>query len=399
MDVRRIREDFPILRKGDIVYMDSACQSLKPDCVMAAMDLYHNEFPACGGRSVHRLANRVSIAVDEARERLASLIGAGSPENVIFTKNCTEALNTIANGLDLGEGDKVVTTDIEHNSNHVPWLRLKEKGVERGFAPTVDGILDLDAFQEMLDRSVKVVSMVHTSNVTGTTIPAKEVVRMAHDNGSLVVLDGAQHVGHTFTDVTDLDVDFYTVSVQKILGPTGVGLLYGKECLLKDLQPLSVGGGTVGLADYESVDLLPPPERFEAGLLNYSGIIGAGVAAEYLMEIGLDKVKDHETSLNRGLKKRLSSIPEIEILGPDDAGLRAGITSFNVKTMGSHDAAMILDDMAGVLVRSGMHCCHPWFQSRGIPGCVRASMHVYNDHEDISKLGDALDDMVSTFCR
>ncbi len=399
MDVRRIREDFPILRKGDIVYMDSACQSLKPDCVMEAMDLYNNEFPACGGRSVHRLANRVSIAVDEAREKLASLIGAGSAENVVFTKNCTEALNTIASGLDLREGDKVVTTDIEHNSNHVPWLRLKENGVRRGFAPTADGVLDLDALQEMLDPSVKVVSMVHTSNVTGTTLPAREVVRMAHDNGSLVVLDGAQHVGHAFTDVGDLDVDFYTVSVQKILGPTGLGLLYGKEDLLKDLRPLSVGGGTVGLADYDSVDLLPPPERFEAGLLNYAGIIGAGVAADYLMDIGLDNVREHETSLNRRLKSRLSSIPEVEILGPEDAGLRAGITSFNVKTMGSHDVAMILDDMAGVLVRSGMHCCHPWFQSRGIPGCVRASMHVYNDHEDVSKLGDAVDEMVSTFCR
>lgn len=399
MDVRRIREDFPVLRKGGIVYMDSACQSLKPDCVMAAMDLYNNEYPACGGRSVHRLANRVSIAVDEAREKLASLIGAPSPENVIFTKNCTEALNTVANGLSLEKGDRVITTDIEHNSNHVPWLRLKGRGVERGFAPTTDGILDLDALQEMLDPRVKVVSMVHTSNVTGTTLPAKEVVRMAHDNGSLVILDGAQHVGHSPTDVSRLDVDFYTVSVQKILGPTGVGLLYGKAELLEGLEPLSVGGGTVGLADYDSVDLLPPPERFEAGLLNYAGIIGAGVAADYLMDIGLDKVKEHETSLNRRLRNRMSGIPEVSILGPDDAGLRAGITSFNIDSMGSHDVAMILDDMAGVLVRSGMHCCHPWFQSHGIAGCVRASMHVYNDHDDVSRLGDAVEDMVSTFCR
>lgn len=222
---------------------------------------------------------------------------------------------------------------------------------------------------------------------------------MAHDNGSLVVLDGAQHVGHAPTDVTDLDVDFYTVSVQKILGPTGVGLLYGKEDLLKELSPLSVGGGTVGLADYGSVELLPPPERFEAGLLNYAGIIGAGAAADYLLEIGLDEVRDHETSLNRRLWNRLSSMPEVDIIGPDDPGLRAGITSFNVKTMGSHDAAMILDEMAAVLVRSGMHCCHPWFQSRGIAGCVRASMHIYNDERDVSRLSDALEDMLSTFCR
>lgn len=399
MDVRRIREDFPLLRKVGVVYMDSACQSLKPDVVIESMDRYNREFPACGGRSVHRLANRVSIEVDESREAISRLIGSPSPDSVVFTKNCTEAINTVAKGLGLRPGDRVLTTDIEHNSNHIPWLRLQEQGVGRAYSPTEDGILDLDSFQDALDPSVRLVSMVHTSNVTGTTLPAKEVVEIAHDNGSLVMLDGAQHVGHSPVDVAKLDVDLYTVSVQKMLGPTGLGVLYGKEEILEGLEPLSVGGGTVGIADYDSVELLPPPERFEAGLLNYAAIIGAGSAAGYLEAIGLDVVREHETSLNRALRSRLAAIPEVSILGPEDASLRAGICSFNVDGLGSHDVAMILDETAGVLIRSGMHCCHPWFRSRGLAGCARASMHIYNDLEDVSRLADGVEDMVSTFCR
>ncbi len=399
MDVSRLREDFPLLRDGSLVYMDSACQSLKPDCVIEAMDLYNREYPACGGRSVHRLADRVSMEVDIARERLAELIGSPAAERIVFTKNCTEAINTVASGLGLKSGDRVLTTDIEHNSNHVPWLRLQRHGVRRGICPTEDGALDIETFKEHLSADVALVSMVHTSNVTGTTIPAKEVAEIAHDHGALLMLDGAQHCGHAPLDLEKLDADFYTVSVQKILGPTGVGLLYGKEELLERLEPLSVGGGTVGLADYGSVNLLPPPERFEGGLLNYAGVIGASKAAEYLMGIGMRRVREHEASLQRRLHTRLEAIPELSIVGPDDPGLRGGILSFNVEGMGSHDVAMILDEMAGVLLRSGMHCCHPWFQSRGLNGCARASMHVYNDHGDVDRLADALQEMASTFCR
>lgn len=399
MDVSRLREDFPLLRDASLVYMDSACQSLKPECVIQAMDLYNREYPACGGRSVHRLADRVSMEVDIARERMAELIGSPSPDRVVFTKNCTEAINTVASGLGLKAGDRVLTTDIEHNSNHVPWLRLQRHGVRRGICPTEDGVLDIEAFKEHLSADVALVSMVHTSNVTGSTLPAKELAEIVHDHGALLMLDGAQHCGHAPLDLEDLDADFYTVSVQKILGPSGVGLLYGKEELLDGLEPLSVGGGTVGLADYGSVNLLPPPERFEGGLLNYAGIIGASKAAEYLMGIGLRRVQEHEASLQRRLHERLAELPGLSIVGPEDPGLRGGIFSFNLEGMGAHDVAMILDEMAGVLLRSGMHCCHPWFQSRGLNGCARASLHVYNDHEDVDRLADALQETASTFCR
>jgi len=399
MDVRHIRDDFPLLRNESVVYLDSACQSLKPESVLKAMDQYNREFPACGGRSVHRLANRVSMEVDMAREKIAQLIGSPSPDSIVFTKNCTEAINTVARGLGLSDSDTVVTTDIEHNSNHIPWLRLAQNGVKRRIVATDNGILDIEGLQEAMSSDVRLVSMVHTSNVTGTTLPAKEVVEIAHEHGALVMLDGAQYAGHAPLDLERLDVDFYTVSIQKTLGPTGLGVLYGKEELLKNLEPLSVGGGTVGLAEYNSVELLPPPERFEGGLLNYAAIIGAGAAADYLMDLGVENIEKHELMLQKRLQKRIEGLEELSVVGPAEAELRGGITSFNIKGLGSHDVAMILDEMGGILLRSGMHCCHPWFRLHGIPGCARASLHLYNNERDIDRFADALEELVSTFSR
>lgn len=399
MDVERIRSDFPLYSSADrdAIYLDSACQSLRPRQVIQAQDEYYNEYPGCGGRSVHRLATQVSIKVDEARERIARFVGAERPEEIAFTKNCTEALNLIAKGLRLRRGDVVLTTDMEHNSNHVPWIQLqRSSGIGRRFVPTPpSGLFDMEAFKGMMSREVKVVSMVHANNVTGTSVPIKEVAEVAHDHGALFMVDGAQAAPHQKVDVKDLDVDFYTMSAHKMLGPSGVGMLYGKLDLLEGIEPLISGGGGVSLTDYEHAEYLPPPDRFESGLMNYAGVIGAGEAVEYLTRLEMDEVSAHDRELNQAATTALRGIKGIRILEPSDPQERGSLLAFNVDGMTSHDVAMVLDDAGKVMVRSGMHCVHPFFLSRGINGCVRASFYIYNTKEECRRFADLVKDVSS----
>jgi cysteine desulfurase/selenocysteine lyase len=401
MDVEKIRADFPILSQGDKspVYLDTACQSLRPRQVVEAMDSYYYEYPACGGRSVHRLATQVSIKIDEAREKVSDFIGSGSYDQVIFTKSATESINLIARGLGLKRGDAVLTTDLEHNSNHVPWIQLKRtSGVDRVIVGTPDdGSFDLEAFKHALSKNVKLVSVVQTNNVTGTTIPVKEMCEIAHDNGSLVMVDGAQSAPHMKVDVEDMDVDFYAFSMHKMLGPSGMGVLYGKRELLNEVEPLIVGGGGVSLTTYEKAELLPIPERFESGLLNYAGIIGSGAAVDYLRAIGMDDVMEHDIECNRIVTDGLEDEQKVTVIGPADPELRGSIYSFNVGGMRSHDVAMILDEMAGVMIRSGMHCVHPYFLKRKIDGAARASFYVYTSKDDCRRFVQAVRETVRSF--
>lgn len=401
MDIDRIRADFPILSQGDKspVYLDTACQSLRPRQVMEAMDSYYYEYPACGGRSVHRLATQVSIKVEEAREKISDFIGSGSYEQVVFTKNATESINLIARGLGLKRGEAVLTTDMEHNSNHVPWLQLKRtEGVERVIVETPqDGSFDLEAFKLALTKNVKLVSVVQTNNVTGTTLPVKEICEISHDNGSLVMVDGAQSAPHMKIDVEDMDVDFFAFSMHKMLGPSGVGVLYGKADLLNNVEPLILGGGGVSLTTYDDVELLPIPERFESGLMNYAGIIGSGAAVDYLRAIGMDDVLEHDIECNQIVTQGLAGEDEIEVIGPEDPESRGSIYSFNVSGMRSHDVAMILDEMSGMMIRSGMHCVHPFFLKRKIDGAARASFYVYNNRSDCERFVQAVKEIVRSF--
>ena len=401
MNVEKIRADFPILSKGDQspIYLDTACQSLRPRQVVEAMDSYYYEYPACGGRSVHRLATQVSIKVDEAREKVSDFIGSDSYDQVIFTKSATESINLIAKGLGLKRGDAVLTTDMEHNSNHVPWLHLKRTtGVDRVIVPTPDGgSFDLEEFKRSLTKKVRLVSVVQTNNVTGTTIPVKDICQISHDNGSLVLVDGAQSAPHMPVDVVDMDVDFYAFSMHKMLGPSGVGILYGKKELLNNVEPLIVGGGGVSLTTYDKVELLPIPERFEAGLLNYAGIIGSGAAVDYLSAIGMDQVMEHDIDCNRIVTDGLANEEKVTVVGPGDPGLRGSIYSFNVRGMRSHDVAMILDEMAGVMIRSGMHCVHPYFLSRKIDGAARASFYIYTNQDECERFVQAVKETVRSF--
>lgn len=269
MDTDRIRRDFPIYssRRGDLVYFDNACQTFRPRKVIEASNDYYFDFPACGGRSIHRLATQVSMRIDEAREKIARFIGCPNPNEIVFTKNCTEAMNLVAKGTKHRKGDVVLTSDMEHNSNHVPWIQLtRSMGIKRRFVTTPSsGIFDIELLKDAMTKEVRFVSLVHTNNVTGTTIPAKDVVEIAHDNGALIMLDGAQAAPHMKIDMSDLDIDFYAFSMHKMLGPSGVGVLFAKEELAKNMDPLISGGGGVSLTEYDKADVSPDARAIRSG--------------------------------------------------------------------------------------------------------------------------------------
>lgn len=383
-DVEKIRKDFPVLGREingkPILYLDSACMTLKPRQVLQAMQKYYLEFPACADRSSHKLSIEVSEACEEVRRKIQRFFNAKRVEEIVFTKNSTEAINIVARGLNLKKHDIVITTDKEHNSNLLPWLRLqKEKGIKHKIIRSnPDNTFNFENFRKSLTPQVKLVSMVHTSNIDGYTIPAKEIIEISHQNGSLVLLDGAQSAPQVPVDVQELDVDFFTCSLHKMLGPTGVGVLYGKYELLEKLLPLNIGGDTVYESSYSSFSLLPPPAKFEAGLQDYAGIIGAGAAIDYLNKIGIDKVKEHEVNLNRIITEGIADFPGIHIIGPTDPDLRGGIVNFTFDYLGAQDIAMILDETANIMVRAGRHCAHSWYNSRKIKESVRVSVYLYN---------------------
>ncbi len=392
MDMESLRRDFPTVRDSDAIYLDSACQSLKPDCVIDAVVRYYNEYPACGGRSVHSMATKVSMCIDESREKTAEFFGCDDPDCFAFTKNCTEGMNIVARGFGLKKGDIVLTTDAEHNSNHVQWIQMAEDiGIKRRYCKTSrEGVFDIEEFKRTVSKDVKLVSVGHVSNVTGCAVPLKEIVEISHDLGIPVLADGAQAAPHMKVDLKDLDVDFYCASLHKMLAPTGVGMFYGKMERLKELRPLMGGGGIVGLTTYDSVKISPPPEKFEAGLSNYSGIAGVKPALEYLQKVGMDNIRRHELELQKAVQKCTEDVKGLSIVGPEDPALRGGVFSFNIEGLNSHDIAMMVDNMGKIMIRSGMHCAHPFFVSRGIDGCARASFYLYNNLKEIERFGEIL---------
>jgi len=403
MDVSRIRKDFPVLQKkigGKLpIYFDNACQTLRPRQVTEAVREYYESFPACAGRSAHKLATEVTLRCDEVRGKAASFLGADNSSEIAFTKNTTEGLNTVILGSGLKRGDEIVTTDYEHNSIHVPVLKaVRAFGVRHRIVKSApDGTFDLGSFEDTMSRKVKLVAMCLTSNVTGYTLPAKEVVDIAHSHGAKVLLDAAQAAPSRKIDVRALGVDFLAASAHKMLGPSGVGIFYVKSSEADRIEPIMFGGHGVTDTTYSSYSLLPPPERFETGLQNYSGIIGAGAAIDYLAEIGMDKIAAHEATLNRRATRALMDLPQVDILRPLDPNLRAGIFSFNVKGLSPHDLAMILDNSKNIMMRSGMHCCHPYFHGLGIEGCARASFYVYNTVDEVDVFVEAVSDLAREF--
>ncbi len=387
-NLNKIRQDFPILQKlikGKLpIYFDNACQTLRPLSVIKAMDEYYEEYPGCGGRSVHKIGEMVTRKCDEARKIIANFIGAKRKEEIIFTRNTTEGINLIAHSSPFQKGDVVVTTDKEHNSNLIPWQILKEKiGLIHRIVPsTKENLFDLEAFKRMMDRNIKLVSMVYTSNLDGASTPVEEIIKMAHQNGAKVLLDAAQAVPHRKINVTKLDVDFLAFSGHKMLGPSGMGVLYGKYDLLNELTPFMVGGDTVEYSTYETHKFLPLPERFEAGLQNYAGIIGLAEAAKYLNQVGFENIVKQEYELNAYITEEILRNPRIKLIGHQDPKLRGGIFSFYIDGVDPHQIALMLDETTNIMVRSGQHCVHSWFNAHKIRGSVRASLYFYNTLEE-----------------
>jgi cysteine desulfurase/selenocysteine lyase len=384
IDSKKIRKDFKILNGEKVpIYFDNACISLKPDRVVEAMDQYYYEFPACAGRSAHKMGDKVTKKVKEARQIVAKFINANSEKEIIFTRNATEGINLLVNSFLFKAGDVVLVTGKEHNSNLVPWLRLKEKtGIVLKIIPgNDDNTFNLEKFTELV-KGAKLVSIVHTSNLDGVTNPAKEIIKIAHENGALVCLDAAQSIAHQKIDVKDLDVDFLVFSGHKMLGPSGTGVFYGKQKLLDSLAPFMVGGDTVEFTTYLDYKMLPIPEKFEAGLQDYAGIIGLGEAVKYLSELDWKDIQEHELKLNSYITEELSKFPQIKIIGPLDPRARSGIIDFYIENTDMHKFAIMLDEMAGIAIRSGQHCVHSWFHEKKIYNSARVSVYFYNTMEE-----------------
>lgn len=392
MDINKIRRDFPILQDKKITYLDTACQSLRPQVVIDAVNEYYLKTSACSGRSMHKLAARVTAQCDESRTIVAKFLNAARKEEIIFTRNTTEGINLVANSLTFHPGDTVLISDKEHNSNLIPWQRLVQRqGIQLKIIPSLpDNTFDMATFEHLLDGSVRLVSLGMTSNLDGVTLPAGEIIHRAHQNGSLVLLDAAQAAPHQHINVKTLDVDFIAFSGHKLLGPSGTGVVYGKYKLLEEMDPFLVGGDTVANSTYTSCEFLPPPEKFEAGLQDYAGIIGLGKALEYLQKIGFDAIQKQETLLNESITAGIKDLPGLKMIGPADPHLRGGIVTFYIEGIDSHRIALMLDQMAGIMVRSGMHCAHSWFNARQIKGSVRVSAYFYNTLDEAQLFIDCL---------
>lgn len=398
MDIERIRSSFPLLSgasaKSRIIYFDNACTTLKPQPVIDATVEYYRDTPVCGGRSIHRLGEAVTQKVETARRRLRAFLSADAPEEIVFTKNTTEAINTVARGMAWPKKSVVITTDKEHNSNWIPWLRLRHtRGIEVVAVPSKpDGTFDMDAYEHALKKAgprLRLVSMVHVSNADGVENPIKEIAELAHDRGAKMLVDGAQSVPHQPVDVGALGADFLAASAHKMLGPSGLGFLWGTSEALRDLVPLELGGGTVKHSGPTGYDLNEVPERFEAGLQNYAALAALPAAIDFLDRVGRDWIQSRDRTLNAHATKRLEEIEGVTLYGPGSSQ-RGGIVPFNIDGLGPHDVALYLDEVQRVAVRSGAHCVNSYFEARGLEGWVRASLYFYNRREEIDVMADAL---------
>ena len=401
MDTNSIRQDFPLFQNDDsLVYFDNACATLKPESVLQAMDTYNREFPTCGGRSINRLGERVTKAVQSAQSTVAKFINAKQAEEIVFLRNTSEGLNLLARTLDLSTGDIVLTSDKEHNSNLVPWQLAAERSgaIHKIVRTKEDGQFDMHSYETALkEGGVKAVALGQVSNLDGVVIPAEEVITLAHEYGALVVLDAAQAAPHQVIDVQALDVDFLVFSGHKLCGPSGTGVLYGKHALLEELAPFLVGGSTVSATTYEGYELLPTPEKFEAGTQDYAGIIGLEAAVKYVEQIGREEISRHGHKLNAYATEQLQKLPDLHIIGPSDPALRSGILSFYIDGIDIHQIALALDSGSGVQVRSGQHCVHSWFTDRGIFGSVRLSFYIYNTTEEIDRCVEGLEKIQAVY--
>lgn len=396
IDVEKIRKDFPILDQivndEPLVYLDNAATTQKPKAVLEAVNRYYQEDNANVHRGVHTLAERATASYEAARETVRRFINASSTKEVLFTRGTTTGLNWIGRFAEeiLEEGDEVLISIMEHHSNILPWQEACRKtGAKLVYAYLKDGGLDLEDFREKLTDRTKFVSITHASNVLGVINPIQELAQLAHEKGAIMVVDGAQSVPYMKIDVQKLDADFFVFSGHKMAGPTGIGVLYGKEHYLNQMSPVEFGGEMIDFVYEQSATWKELPWKFEAGTPNMAGAIGLAAAIDYLEAIGMDAIEHHEQELIAYVFPKLQAIEGLKIYGSQDLAKRSGVISFNLGDLHPHDLATALD-YEGVAVRAGHHCAQPLIQYLEVPATARASFYLYNTKEDCDKLVEAL---------
>lgn len=402
-DVEAIRGDFPILSElvhgKPLVYLDSGASAQKPRQVIEKVSEVYETGYSNVHRGLHQMSERASEGYEQARAKVARFINAAHDHEVIFTRNTTEAINLVASSYGrafLKEGDEIIITEMEHHSNIVPWQLLKdEKGLVLKAVPVDDdGSFQLAEFQKLLTDRTRIVALTHVSNVLGTVVPIKEVCRLAHEAGAIVVVDGAQGLVHMPVDMQDLDCDFYAFSGHKLYAPSGIGVLYGKEKLLEKMPPYMGGGGMINTVSIQGSTWAELPDKFEAGTPAIAQAIGLGAAIDYLKTIGMAEIAEHERELLNYATQCLSSVEGLQIVGT--AAGKASVVSFAMDCAHPHDISTIID-RHGVAVRAGHHCAQPLMDRFGLPSTVRASMGLYNNRQDIDVLVDSLEKVREIF--
>ncbi len=398
LDVAKIRQDFPILDQQvngrPLVYLDSAATTQKPRQVIDALVRYYETSNANIHRGIHTLANRATEQYEGVRGKVAGFIGAANPNDIVFTKNTTEAINLVARAwgdANTGEGDEIVLTLMEHHSNIVPWqLLARRRGAVLKYATVdEDGHLDLDEFRGLVNEHTRLVSVVHVSNVLGTINPVAAIAEIAHAVGAIVVLDAAQSVPHMQVDVTALGADFVAFSAHKMLGPTGVGVLWAREGLLASMDPFLGGGDMIALVQPDESTWADVPHKFEAGTPNIADVIAFGAAIDYLQALGMDAVREHEVAITAYAMDALGNVDGLRIFGPSNPEERGGVVSFAMEAAHPHDIATIADGH-GVAIRAGHHCAQLLMRHMGVPATSRASFAIYNTLEEVDVLVEAL---------
>ena len=398
LDTRAIRKDFPILDRiidgNKLVYLDNAATSQKPVQVIRSITDYYEGYNSNVHRGLHTLSEEATEAFEAVRGNMAAFIGASSEKEVIFTRNATEAINLVAfswGDSNIQEGDEIVVSIMEHHSNFVPWQELaRRKGARLVFLPlTKDGTIDLEAAEKLITEKTKILAVTQMSNVLGTIPPVATLVSMARKIGALTLVDGAQGVSHLPTSVQDLGCDFLVFSMHKMLGPTGVGVLWGRQEILEKMPPFLFGGDMISSVRKEKTRYNELPWKFEAGTPNVADVIASGVAIDYLRELGMSNIRAHELELTRHALKRFEALDGMRVYGPRNLEERGGVISFNYRDIHPHDMGQILNE-SGIAIRAGHHCCQPLMNELGIMGTARASFYVYNTIEEIDLLIDSL---------
>jgi cysteine desulfurase/selenocysteine lyase len=405
LDPRKVRADFPVLarevRPGvPLVYLDNAATSQKPLSVIERMDHYYRHENANIHRGIHQLAEEATIAYEEARLRIVKFIGAESWQEIVFTRNTTEAINLVAYSWGrsmLHTGDLILLTEMEHHANIVPWQMLAEAhGVQLDFIPVSDdGKLDLEAYKRLLGKEPKLVAFTHMSNMLGTINPVADLTTWAHEAGALVLIDGAQSVPHIPVDVSAIDADFMAFSSHKMLGPTGIGVLYGKKDLLNRMPPFLGGGDMIRRVKLDGFSTNDAPYKFEAGTPAIAEAIGFEAAIDYLETLGMENVHAHEEQIIRYALERLEEVPGVKVFGPG-AEEKGGVASFTFDGVHPHDVAQILDQ-EGIAVRAGHHCAMPIHDKFSIPATTRASFYIYNTTDEVDALIESLYEVKKVF--